>query len=72
MFLSVPVGRDRVCFNAHREFGPATILSFLPELRLESFSLIDDAGRFSEHVPLDAAVHLDYGCGLFEFVKSSA
>lgn len=72
LFLSAPVGRERVCFNAHRVFAPGTIQSFLPELRLESFSLVDDAGRFREHVHPEAAAHLEYGCGLFEFVKSSA
>jgi SAM-dependent methyltransferase len=70
LFLSVPVGSERVCFNAHRVFAPSTVQSFLPELRLESFSLVDDTGRFTEQVPLQAAVGLDYGCGLFEFVKA--
>ena len=70
LFLSVPVGRERVCFNAHRVHAPRTVQSFLPELRLESFSLVDDTGRFTEQVPLEAAVGLDYGCGLFEFVKA--
>lgn len=70
LFLSVPVGRERVCFNAHRVFEPGTLQSFLSELRLESFSLVDDAGRFTQHVPLEAASSLEYGCGLFEFVKT--
>ena len=70
LFLSVPVGRERVCFNAHRVFIPGTIQSFVPALRLESFSLIDDAGRFTEQVPVEDADGLDYGCGLFEFVKA--
>jgi predicted SAM-dependent methyltransferase len=70
LFLSVPVGRERVCFNAHRVHAPGTIQSYVPGLRLESFSLIDDAGRFTEQVPFEAANGLDYGCGLFEFVKA--
>jgi len=70
LFLSVPVGRERVCFNAHRVFAPHTVQSFLPDLRLESFSFVDDVGRFRERVPLEAASNLEYGCGLFEFVKA--
>ena len=70
LFLSVPVGRERVCFNAHRVFAPGTIQSFVPALRLESFSLVDDAGRFREDVPFQTATHLEYGCGMFEFVKA--
>ena len=70
LFLSVPVGRERVCFNAHRVFSPSTIRAFFPELQLKSFSLVDDSGQLNEGVPLEAAVKLDYGCGLFEFVKA--
>lgn len=70
LFVSVPVGRERVCFNAHRVFSPGTVRGFFQELRLEAFSLVDDAGQFNEEVPPEAAVDLDYGCGLFEFVKA--
>lgn len=70
LFLSVPVGRERVCFNAHRVHAPGTILSYLPSLQLESFALIDDTGRFTEQLSLEAADGLEYGCGLFEFVKA--
>jgi hypothetical protein len=69
LFLSVPVGRERVCFNAHRVFAPRTILSFLPTLRLDSFSLVDDAGRYNDQVSIETAHGLEYGCGMFEFVK---
>jgi len=61
-----------VCFNAHRVYAPRTVQSFVSELRLESFSLVDDAGRFRERVPVETANDLDYGCGLFEFVKARA
>jgi len=70
LYISVPVGRARVCFNAHRVHAPHTIQSFLPALRLKSFSLVDDAGRFDENVPFEAADNLEYGCGMFEFVKA--
>lgn len=70
LFLSVPVGRERVCFNAHRVHAPGTIQSYVPALRLESFSLVDDAGRFNENVSFEAAANLEYGCGMFELVKA--
>ena len=69
LFLSVPVGRERVCFNAHRVFASDTIRNFFQELRLKAFSLVDDAGRFNEEVQPETAAPLEYGCGLFEFVK---
>jgi SAM-dependent methyltransferase len=70
LFLSVPVGRERVCFNAHRVHAPRTIESFLPALGMESFSLVDDARRFKDNVSFEAADNLEYGCGMFEFVKA--
>lgn len=70
LFLSVPVGRERVCFNAHRVFSPSTVRGFFQELRLKAFSLVDDAGQFNEEVSPEAAADLEYGCGLFEFVKA--
>jgi hypothetical protein len=69
LFVSVPVGRERVCFNAHRVFAPGTIQSFMPSLRLESFAFIDDGGRYHENAIMNEAAGLEYGCGLFEFVK---
>jgi SAM-dependent methyltransferase len=71
LFLSVPVGRERVCFNAHRVFSPGTVKDFFQELKLKDFSLVDDAGRFHEEISPEAAANLEYGCGLFEFVKAS-
>ena len=70
LFLSVPVGRERVCFNAHRVFSPGTVRDFFQELQLKAFSLVDDAGRFNEEISPEAAANLEYGCGLFEFVKA--
>lgn len=69
LFLSTPVGRERVCFNAHRVFSSSTVRDFFQGLPLKTFSLVDDAGRFNEDVPSEAAAGLEYGCGLFEFVK---
>lgn len=69
-FLSVPVGRERVCFNAHRVFSSDTIRDFFRELRLKAFSLVNDAGQLNEDVPPEAVSDVEYGCGLFEFVKA--
>lgn len=71
LYLSVPVGRERVCFNAHRVFSPDTIFSRLPKMDLLSFSVIDDAGCFWPEYSIDKAKKLDYGCGLFVMKKRS-
>lgn len=69
LYLSTPIGRERVCFNAHRVFSVATILTMFSQLRLIAFSYVDDAGRLHENVVADSVPALDYGCGFFEFGK---
>ena len=70
LYLSTPVGRERVCFNAHRVFAPATILVALPGLRLKRFCYVGDDRRIHVNVSPADAGSLDYGCGLFEFERS--
>jgi len=69
LYLSVPVGRERICFNAHRIFSPEFIVAAMPSLTLRNFSYVDDNGHFLEYQPLAAAQSLDYGCGMFCFEK---
>ena len=76
LYLSVPIGRERVEFNAHRVFNPATILNILSEqFDLKGFSYVDDHGDFFENVQLTATKisnilqEVIYGCGIFEAVK---
>lgn len=69
LFLSVPVGRERVCFNAHRVFAVKTIVALFGKLNLISFSLVDDAGRFWPDCSPDRANGLEYGCGMFVLEK---
>jgi SAM-dependent methyltransferase len=69
LYFSVPVGRERVEFNAHRVFEIRTILNTFSVLRLVSFSLVGDNGRLEEDIDPDHAPSSDFACGLFEFTK---
>lgn len=69
LYLSTPVGRERVCFNAHRVFAPETVLAMFSPLSLESFGWVDDRGALHMAARPGDAEEADYGCGLFEFVK---
>ena len=40
LYITVPIGRERCCFNAHRVFYPRTILSEFNKLKLIEFSYI--------------------------------
>jgi SAM-dependent methyltransferase len=69
LYISVPVGRERICFNAHRVFAPETIVTNFGKLNLISFSLVDDSGQFWPDCATDLAHGSDYGCGMFVFEK---
>lgn len=69
LYFSVPIGRERVEFNAHRVFAASTVICQFAQLSLVSFSFVDDAGDLHEDFPPDETRTANYGCGLFEFTK---
>lgn len=69
LYFSVPIGRQRLEFNAHRIFAPATVITAFRGLRLVSFAAVDDAGEFREDLAPESFESADYACGMFEFVK---
>jgi hypothetical protein len=70
LYFSVPIGRERVDFNAHRVFAPETILSVFSQLKLLSFSYVDDGGNLHEDANPMNLPELEYGCGLFELTNA--
>jgi len=70
LYFSVPIGEQRLEFNAHRVFCPETVLRMFGGLSLESFAFVDDSGAFHDGcLPSDVPPQTKYGCGLFEFTK---
>lgn len=69
LYFSVPIGRERLEFNAHRVFSVHTVLSTFHELTLVSFSFVDDSGRLTDKCDPALVPELEYGCGLFEFTR---
>jgi hypothetical protein len=72
LYFSVPVGRERVEFNAHRVFAPKTILEAFPALQLLSFSFVGDDGNFYPDIHPLSMPESTMACGLFEFTKPTA
>ena len=72
LYLSVPIGKERVEFNAHRIFYPKTIVESFNKMKLIEFSCTA-GGKFEENVVLDKYnddMHEgDYRYGLFYFQK---
>lgn len=70
LYLSLPVGRERVCFNAHRVLSPETVVKLFPDLKLIEFSYINDDRNYIEFSTPDDATNNEYACGLFVFRKN--
>jgi hypothetical protein len=67
LLFSVPVGRPRTCFNAHRVFSPEEVTSRFAELQLIDFAAVTDDHEFLEHVEPSVCDTAEYSCGLFTF-----
>ena len=69
LYFSVPIGRERVEFNAHRVFDPNTILGRFSGLQLASFSYVGDDGALYQDTNPSLMPKSNLACGLFEFTK---
>ena len=69
LYFAIPVGKPRVCFNAHRIHSPKTILEYFKGLELVEFSGVQDDDRYIEYVGLDEFNESHYSCGMFWFRK---
>jgi uncharacterized protein DUF268 len=72
LYISTPVGRARVCFNAHRIFNPSAVTDMFGGMQCVDFSFVDDSRRLRRSSFTEEANNLDYGCGLFLFQKVSS
>jgi len=70
LYFVLPVGKPRVCFNAHRIHAPETIIEYFSGLDLVELSGVHDDGRFVEQVGLDEFKESKYACGMFWFRKA--
>jgi len=75
LYFSVPVGENRIEFNAHRVFSLNYLLKmFDGKFIIRSFSYVDDQGNLNENQTLSEKsiagnFGCKYGCGIFELIK---
>ena len=69
LYFSTPIGRERICYNAHRVFNPNTILRYFNDLDLINFSIVDDDGKLRKNVEIKDFRENEYSLGMFEFTK---
>jgi SAM-dependent methyltransferase len=75
LYISVPIGMQRIEFNAHRVFSLVYLLGlFEDRYRIDRFSYVDDDGDLYEDIAMTVDeinnnFNCNYGCGIFELTK---
>ncbi|HUP68536.1 MAG TPA: DUF268 domain-containing protein [Acidimicrobiales bacterium] len=69
LLLSVPIGRSRVCFNAHRVLAPRQVIEYFPELVLLEAAAVTDDAVFVAPADLDGLANAGYACGMYNFTR---
>jgi len=69
LYFVLPVGKPRVCFNAHRIHAVKTIVEYFSDLELVELSGVHDDAQFVEHAGLNEFKESEYACGMFWFRK---
>lgn len=70
LYFSVPIGKPRLCFNAHRVHSTNQIFDYFSDLKLVELSGVDDNGNFIKYIEKNVLDSCEYGCGFFWFTKN--
>ena len=76
LYLSIPIGQQRIEFNAHRVFSISYLFKmFDNKVMIDDFSFVDDRGnlnkglKFNQH-NIETNFECHYGCGIFTLTKT--
>lgn len=74
LYLSFPIGENRIEFNAHRVFSIAYIKPILEGyFTIDKFSYISDNAELKENIDIERGIkdnfNCSYGCGIFKLNK---
>jgi hypothetical protein len=73
LLVVVPVGRSRLCFNAHRIYSHAQLLGMFEGVSLKEFALVPDdyleKGLLYDEEAERVVDSQEWGCGCYWFVK---
>ena len=70
LLFVVPVGKPKVCFNAHRIYNPAEVLKYFQGLDLIEFSIVTDSGVYSRNTNPNDYIDQVYACGMYHLQKT--
>lgn len=74
LLFVIPIGENKIMYNAHRIYSYEQIISYFDDFNLIEFSLIQDdgyGGNIINNATKELADMQEYGCGMFWFKKKS-
>lgn len=71
LYFSLPVGKPRLCFNAHRIHSPKRIVEYFSGLKLLEFSGSTDGKEYLKDTDIEGFENYRYACGMFLFTKET-
>lgn len=77
LYFSVPIGQQRIEFNAHRVFGVPYLLNMISDkYEILTFAYVDDNNILHENVnmsqeDINTSFNCRYGCAIFELKKKN-
>lgn len=71
LYFSVPIGKERLEFNAHRVFDPFTVTETFSSLALVEFAVVNEQGDLIDSAKPEDFRSVRSACGLFIFEKSA-
>ena len=69
-FFAVPIGIQRLEYNAQRVFAVSTVMEMFKSLELVEFSVVTDADNLILNADTDGYGDAQYSCGLFHLSPS--
>jgi len=70
IYISVPIGKQKLIFDSHRIFDPMFLIHLFNKCELLDFAAIDDSNILRTNLKPENCTDYIYGCGLFHFVKT--
>ena len=70
LLYSMPIGHERVEFNAQRIWSPSRPIETLSELRLVEFAVVTDGNEFVVDANPEDFTNARYACGLYRFQRN--
>lgn len=69
LLFSMPIGRERVCFNAQRIWHPRRPLEIVGELTLLEFAAVTDGDEFVTGIDPSSLADSKCACGLYRLTR---